>query len=256
VRAATTVRAPGCLKPELIVNRGVFMSLFEDAFTDMSDYYTGWRARGYNFFWHSYSQRTLLEAETMIDMGALQHTTDRLARSPRALDVACGTGLLLTWLLEHVSEVDAYGVDASEDMLAQASSILKKWPQVHLERRELGTDNTAGLPFAPGTFDLVTCTNALHYLSDPVATLQGLGNLLAPAGQLVLEDYWERELPLFRSLFRWLVRRVDPRHVRTYSLEEARSLCEQAGLAIACEKTFDIDWLCKGWVLCMYTYPA
>jgi len=222
----------------------------------MSDYYTGWRARSYNFFWHSYSQRTLLEAETMIDMGALQLTADRLARSPRALDVACGTGLLLAWLLEHVAEVDAYGVDASEDMLAQAASTLKRWPQAHLEQLELGTDTTAGLPFAPGTFDLVTCTNALHYLSDPIATLQGLGNLLAPAGQLVLEDYWERELPLFRSLFRWLVHRFDPRHVRTYSLEEVRSLCTQARLTIACEKTFDVDWLCKGWVLRVYTYPA
>ncbi len=215
----------------------------------MSDYYTGWRAQYYNFFWHTYNKRTLKAAEAMIDLAALLAVPERLERRPRVLDVACGTGILLKWLLEQVPDLDAYGVDASADMLAQASVALKGWSHVHLECVELGSDETAGLPYKPGTFDLITFTNALHYLSDPVATLAGLRRLLAPAGQLVLEDYRERELLLIRKVFRWLVRLVDPRHVRTYTLAEASSLCRQAGLSIVCEKTFAVDWLCDGWAL-------
>ena len=215
----------------------------------MSDYYTGWRAQLYNLFWHTYTKRTLKAAKEMIDLGALQTVPERLRRPPRVLDVACGTGILLRWLLEQIPELDAYGVDASADMLTQASAALKAWPHVHLERMELGCGETAGLPYAPGTFDLITFTNALHYLPDPVATLAGLGRLLAPAGQLVLEDYRERELWLILRVFRWLVGRVDPRHVRTYTLAEVSSLCREAGLSVVCEKTFAVVWLCDGWAL-------
>lgn len=215
----------------------------------MSDYYTGWRAQYYNFIWHTYNKRTLKAAEAMIDLAALRAVPERLERHPRVLDVACGTGILLKWLLEQVPDLDAYGVDASTDMLARASVALKGCSHVHLERVELGSDETAGLPYKSGTFDLITFTNALHYLPDSVATLAGLGRLLAPAGQLVLEDYREREQSLILKVFRWLVRRVDPRHVRTYTLAEANSLCRQAGLSVVCEKTFVVDWLCDGWAL-------
>jgi SAM-dependent methyltransferase len=194
----------------------------------MRDYYTGWRAQYYNYFWHTYTKRTLKAVEAMIDLAALFAVPERLERHPRVLDVACGTGILLKWLLEQVPDLDAYGVDASADMLAQASVALKGCSHVHLERVELGSDGTAGLPYRPGTFDLITFTNALHYLPD---------------------DYRERELLFIRKVFRWLVRRVDPRHVRTYTLVEANSLCRQAGLSAVCEIMFAIDWLCDGWAL-------
>lgn len=215
----------------------------------MSDYYTGWRAQFYNLIWHTYTERTLHAAYTLIDIAALHAVPTRLGRSPCALDVACGTGVLLKRLLEQVPELDAYGVDASADMLARASAALKKWPHVHLEQTEIGNDGMAGLPYEPGTFDLITFTNALHYLPNPLPTLAELTRLLAPGGQLVMEDYKERELLLISAVFKWLVRRVDPKHVRTYTLAEAHSLCKQAGLSIVREKRFTADWLCDGWAL-------
>jgi SAM-dependent methyltransferase len=271
------------------------------------DYYTGWRAQYYNLFWRTYTRRTLEAAESMIDLPALLDIPQRLGRPSCILDVACGTGILLRWLLEqlsmgkdvkgarspsihleyptkdlnalHYAPTEAYGVDASEDMLTQARTALKKWPHIHLQRMELGIGTgedvkgaadpslsrdqsgtpgplhhvpTEALPYQPQTFDLITCTNALHYLPDPIATLAALGQLLAPAGQLVLQDYRERELLLISNAFKWLVRRFDPKHVRTYSLEEASSLCTQAGLSIVCQKTFPIDWICNGWALRAY----
>jgi len=217
----------------------------------------------------------------MIDLPALLDVPQRFGRPPRILDVACGTGILLNWLLEQLctSEdlkgaepstinrgstgvinhalVEAYGVDASEDMLTQARTTLQQWPHVHLQRMEFGTSKefptinrgTTTLLYQPQTFDLITCTNALHYFPDLQATLAALAQLLAPTGQLVLQDYRERELLLVSHAFKWLVRRFDPKHVRTYSLQEACSLCIQAGLSIVCQKTFAIDWICDGWAL-------
>ena len=46
----------------------------------------------------------------MIDFSALRRVPERLERPPRVLDVACGTGVLLKWLLEQVPGMEAYGV--------------------------------------------------------------------------------------------------------------------------------------------------
>ncbi len=185
----------------------------------------------------------------MVDVAALRGVKTRLGRSPRVLDVACGTGILLKQLIERAPDVEAHGVDASADMLAQAQAALDGQPNVHLEQTVVKAGETAGLPFPPGSFDLITCTNVLQEIAQPVAVLAGLRRLLAPEGQLVLEDYARREPPFPWAAFAWLTRRVDPAYVRAYTLPEAQSLCVQAGLRILCQKAFKVDWLLHGWVL-------
>ncbi len=174
---------------------------------------------------------------------------ERLGRRPRVLDVACGTGVLLKWLLEQEPDTEAYGVDASADMLEQARAALKDQPHVHLEQAEVGAGETAGLPYAPGTFDLITFTNALHDLQEPGATLSGLKRLLAPHGQLVMEDFARRERPFPWAAFEWFVRRVGGERGHAVTLTQVQALCEQAGLRIDCGKAFPVNWLWHAWVL-------
>lgn len=218
----------------------------------MSMYYTGSRAQGYNTHWHTFNERTLGEALAMIDVVALRSVPERSGRLPRVLDVACGTGILLRRLVDQVPGAEAYGVDASEDMLAQARAALKGRPHVHVERVEVGTGETASLPFAQESFDLITCTNALHDMPDPVATLAGLRRLLAPGGQLVVEDFGRRKPVFLWAAFEWLLRRIEGSPVHVYTLVEAQALCKQAGLYVACEKVFTVDWLWHGWVVRAY----
>ena len=111
----------------------------------------------------------------MIDFATLHGVPERLGRPPRVLDVACGTGILLKELLERVPGVEAYGVDASEDMLTQARAALKDKPHVYLACVKIGTGETANLPYAQETFDLITFTNALHDVPDPVGTFLTVG---------------------------------------------------------------------------------
>ena len=185
----------------------------------------------------------------MVDVAALRDVKRRLGRSPRVLDVACGTGILLKQLIERLPDVEAYGVDASAEMLAQAHAALDSQPNVHLEQAVVKAGETAGLPFAPDSFDLITFTNALQEIAEPVAVLAGLRRLLAPEGQLVLEDYARRKPPFPWAAFAWLTKRIDPAYVRAYTLAEAQSLCVQAGLRVVCKKAFTINWLWHGWVL-------
>ena len=217
--------------------------------SDMSSYYTGRRARHYNRRWRTYTEKTLAVAIAMIDFAALHRVPEQLGRPPRVMDVACGTGILLRQLLERVPGMEAYGVDASADMLAQAQEDLKDQPHVRLERVELNGGGTAGLPYPPQTFDLITCTNVLHDIPDPVAFLSALRRLLALRGQLVVEDFARRRPAPLWAAFEWLMQRIEGGPVHAYTLAEAQMLCARAGLHVVCGKAFPIDWFWRGWAL-------
>ncbi len=58
----------------------------------MNRYYMGKRAQNYNTHWRTYTERPLAEVLAMIDFAVLRSVPERLGRSPRVLDVACGTG--------------------------------------------------------------------------------------------------------------------------------------------------------------------
>ncbi len=212
----------------------------------MSRYYSGGRARHYNRRWRRYTEKTLAVAIAMIDFAALHRVPEELGRPPRLLDVACGTGILLRHLLECVPGMEAYGVDASADMLAQAQEALMDQPHVRLEQREV---NGTGLPYPSRTFDLITCTNVLHDIRDPVGFLSDMRRLLAPGGQLVVEDFARRRPALLWAVFEWLALRIEEGPVRAYTLAEAQALCVQAGLHVVNGKAFPIDWFWHGWAL-------
>ena len=221
----------------------------------MSKYYTEKRAYHYNIRWQRFNSRTLTETLAMIDITALKGIQKRQGRSSRVLDVACGTGLLLKKLLALVPGTEAYGLDASADMLAQARAALQDQPHVHLECLQIGRGLASNLPYAQHHFDLITCTNALHDIPEAVALLAELEKLLAPEGQLVVEDFAPRQPRLFWAAFEWFLQQIEGNNVHAYTLREALSLCKQAGLHVAREKGFIIDWLWHGWVLSVYKTP-
>jgi ubiquinone/menaquinone biosynthesis C-methylase UbiE len=218
----------------------------------MSKYYTGKQAYHYNIRWQKYNTRTLTKTLAMIDFTALRGIGEQQGRLPRVLDVACGTGLLLKQLLDREPALEVYGLDASADMLAQAQAALQDQPHVHLARKQIGSGIAVNLPFAQEHFDLITCTNALHDMPAAVELLIELGKLLAPGGQLLIEDFAPRQPRLFWSIFEWFLQHIERNNVHAYTSKEARSLCVQAGLHVAGEKGFIIDWLWHGWVLSIY----
>ena len=185
----------------------------------------------------------------MLDFAALNDLAAQRAFPLRVCDVACGTGVLLQQLAVRLPGCELYGFDASPAMLAQASQILQAYPSVHLLPHLIGTTTDSMLPPHFHDFDLVTCSNVLHDIQNPVGFLQQLGSLLAPGGVLVLEDYARRE-PLFPwILVEILGKLIERGHVRAYTLAEVRSLCSLAGLRLDAENAFVVDRLWHGWAL-------
>jgi ubiquinone/menaquinone biosynthesis C-methylase UbiE len=105
--------------------------------------YSGWNAARYNRRWRTFTQKTLTETIHQIDRATLQDRKHRLGRVPRLLDIACGTGVLLLWLIKNIPDAEVYGIDASSDMLAQARAALHAYPTVQLAQVTLGKDKSA-----------------------------------------------------------------------------------------------------------------
>jgi SAM-dependent methyltransferase len=215
----------------------------------MKTYYTGKHASHYNRTWSTFLQKTLSATLSVIDTASLQQKASTREQTLRIMDAACGTGLLLDQLALLFPDAEFYGIDKSQAMLAQATSLLQRHPNIQLVQASLQADGITGLPSLPASFDLITCTNSLHYFKDPEATLRGLKLLLAPGGQLVIEDYVLRGFPFPWKVFEWLIKYYDPQHIRLYSLVEAQALCRRAGLQGVLSKSFEIDLFCQGWVL-------
>jgi SAM-dependent methyltransferase len=99
----------------------------------------------------------------------------------RALELGCGDGRLLAWLLRRGA--DAVGLDPDPAQLARAAGALGGPGRLVRGRAER-------LPFAPALFDLVLCFNSLHHVpvAGQPAALAEAARVLRPGGDLVVVE--------------------------------------------------------------------
>jgi ubiquinone/menaquinone biosynthesis C-methylase UbiE len=110
---------------------------------------------------------------------------------PLVLDVATGTGRLPLALLREHFDGQIVGLDLSLGMLRQARVKLQPYDQVHWVWQDAGR-----LPFDCGTFDAVTCLEALEFMPCPLDTLAEMVRVLAPGGVLFVTNRVGREARL------------------------------------------------------------
>jgi ubiquinone/menaquinone biosynthesis C-methylase UbiE len=77
------------------------------------------------------------------------------------LDVGCGTGIFADRLERQVVPGGVAGCDLSAGMLAEAATRSRRVAWVR--------GDSARLPFRPGAFDAVVCTQAFHFFDQPQA---------------------------------------------------------------------------------------
>lgn len=102
------------------------------------------------------------------------------ARTRRAIDLACGTGRIGSWLKRAgVAHVD--GIDFTEAMLERARA-----KRIY-DRLDLGDITRTGL--AAGVYDLATMSLADEHLADLGPLYREAARLAPPAGRFVLVGY-------------------------------------------------------------------
>jgi ubiquinone/menaquinone biosynthesis C-methylase UbiE len=117
------------------------------------------------------------------------------------LDVGCGTGRLLQSAAQRYSLL--VGVDPCLEMLEAAQARAAPADSGH-PPRFVGA-MAERLPFADGTFEVVTSTLSLRHWDDPTNGLRELVRVLSPEGTLVIADAEVDSIPMPRR--RWPVRR-------------------------------------------------
>jgi SAM-dependent methyltransferase len=156
--------------------------------------------------------------------------------SERALDVACGPGIVLRALAE--TGAFAVGIDLTPAMLREA----------HDSGGALVAGDAASLPFADAAFDLVVSRNATHHLPDPAAVFRECARVLKPGGRLVHEDMAAAEDLRERDGQETIERLRDAAHARTLPPSETRALCAASGLRVLGEETFLLGLDFDEWV--------
>ena len=180
-------------------------------------------APAYDRYWSTYLHTSLsMTAELVADLPA-----------DRVLDVACGTGQLLEMLLEHPDDPELFGIDRVPAMLEVAKQRIG-------QRVKLLEASAEELPFDQAAFELVTCTNALHYFPDAAGALREMRRVLSPSGNLIITD-WCRDyasMKLLNCILPW----TRHAHVHTYSLSELESSLAKANFRVIGVTKKKIDW--------------
>jgi ubiquinone/menaquinone biosynthesis C-methylase UbiE len=111
----------------------------------------------------------------------------RAYRPAAILDVGCGTGEISSRLAEHFPAAHVIGVDLVEPHLE-----LARTRYAHLaERLRFERADAFELPYAPRSFDLVTCRHMLQAVPHAERVLAELVRVTRPGGYLhvIAEDY-------------------------------------------------------------------
>ncbi len=107
---------------------------------------------------------------------ALKRALDALPAAPRrALDLGTGTGLAAFAVARRFPEAEVVGVDLADRMVEEAR---EGTPQELAGRVTFQTGDAERVPFADGSFELVTLANMIPFFDE-------LARLVAPGGHVV-----------------------------------------------------------------------
>jgi ubiquinone/menaquinone biosynthesis C-methylase UbiE len=106
------------------------------------------------------------------------------ARPIRILDVGCGTGLFASRLREAFPQSQVVGMDLVAGMLEKGAP---RWRH-HAGHVFPVQGDSERLPFATGSFDVVTCANSFHHYPNQQHAVEEMHRVLKPAGRLLLVD--------------------------------------------------------------------
>lgn len=153
------------------------------------------------------------------------------------IDLACGPGSVVAAFAPLVRR--AIGVDATEAMLDKARRLAVAR---NLDNVEWRAASVYALPFADGSFDIVTCRFAFHHFQEPVRAFAEMVRVCRGGGRIVLCDGVAPADPEKAAAFNATERFRDPSTARFLPLATLRDLFTRAGLSAPAMQPFHVTY--------------
>jgi demethylmenaquinone methyltransferase/2-methoxy-6-polyprenyl-1,4-benzoquinol methylase len=128
------------------------------------------------------------------------------SRSPRVLDLCCGSGDLCFLAEKRAAGSSIVGVDFTVPMLAVA----QRRKREGRSRSEFVQGDALALPFPDASFDAVTISYGLRNIADLPRALAEMRRVLAPGGRAVVLDFGKPDNWVVASLYRAFLRTMMP----------------------------------------------
>ncbi|MDX6714556.1 MAG: hypothetical protein QOH30_1114 [Baekduia sp.] len=151
----------------------------------------------------------------------LRAQLDRLPLAPgaRLLDAGCGSGRTLDELVRYGR---VSGIDLSPQAVAAAQ---------RRGHQDVRVGRVEQLPFADGTFDVVTCLDVIEHTPDDRASLAELRRVARPGGLLLVT------VPAYQGLWSW--HDEVNLHFRRYDSASLRAAAREAGWEVVGDTHFN-----------------
>jgi ubiquinone/menaquinone biosynthesis C-methylase UbiE len=141
-----------------------------------------------------------LKKELFGDVDLIRHLMEIIPSCNTIADLGCGTGDLLSALLDKADRV--IGVDNSPKMLEEARKRFKK----DEERVDVRLGEMAHLPLLDGEVDCAIIAMVLHHLHKPDEAVKEAYRILKTGSMLIIMDFEKHTNEMLRRRFsdRWL----------------------------------------------------
>ncbi len=123
----------------------------------------------------------------------------------KILDLACGTGLNFSYLLEKTDSKNITGIDYSKSMLKKAK---KDYPMIRLIKADVSSYKFGS------KVDKILVTYSISMINDWQRTIVNIRKALNKNGTCVILDFypWKGKIKIFYPFFKWWLKKhgVDP----------------------------------------------
>jgi ubiquinone/menaquinone biosynthesis C-methylase UbiE len=174
----------------------------------------------------SATHRTGSDLQRLVELGEWEG-------NQQALDIATGGGHTALTVAPYVAHMVVS--DLTPRMLEQARAFLLSQNVTNAEFVQADAEN---LPFAPASFDRVTCRIAPHHFPDVARFVQEVARVLKPGGIFLLIDNIAPDVPELDTFINTVEKWRDNSHGRCCTLVEWRRFFIDAGLSVELEETF------------------
>jgi SAM-dependent methyltransferase len=139
---------------------------------------------------------------------------DRMPPAAQVLDVGCGTGDNLRYILRDGASF--FGLEYAERTAQVARRTLG-------DRAAVDIGSATAIPHESGRFDLVLCIEVLEHVEDDEAALREIARVLKPGGALVLSLPYRHWFPYYFTAMG---------HIRHYTRTDVDRFLARAGFEV------------------------